>query len=162
MHCPKPWIQRPALLSRDTSPEPEQNGLRHSMRAAIWFLLPSDGTFSCSSTSLQYFLTRQGWLVVLRGGDVSPPPWERYLNWCMIPPLLLKRSRQKGPPSSPKRSRQAGPPSLLKRSWQGNLPPSEGPRKLPRKIGPLETRRHHVHHSSQTGSQPGTIRRPGQ
>ena len=37
---------------------PGQKRLWHSMRAAIWFLLPSDGTFSRSSTSLQYFLTR--------------------------------------------------------------------------------------------------------
>ena len=44
---------------------PGHKCLRHSMRAAIWFLLPSDGTFRQSSTSLQYFLTRQGRLVVL-------------------------------------------------------------------------------------------------
>ena len=60
-----------------------QKRLRHSMRAAIWFLLPSDGIFSRSSTSLQYFLTRQGRRVVLQGGDVTLPPWERYLNWSM-------------------------------------------------------------------------------
>ena len=53
---------------------PGQKCLRHSMRAAILFLLPSDGTFSCSSTSLQYFLTRQGQRVVLQGSDVTPPP----------------------------------------------------------------------------------------
>ena len=45
--------------------------LRHSMRAALWFLLPSDGEFRRSSTSLQYYLTRQGRCVVLRGGDVT-------------------------------------------------------------------------------------------
>ena len=39
---------------------PGQTLLRHSMRAAIWFLLPSDGVFRRSSSSLQYFLTRQG------------------------------------------------------------------------------------------------------
>ena len=44
---------------------PGQTRLRHSMRAAIWFLLPSDGTFRSSSTSLQYFLTCQGRRVVL-------------------------------------------------------------------------------------------------
>ena len=59
---------------------PGQKRLRHSMRVATWILLPSDETFSRSSTSLQYFLTHQGQRVVLRGGDVTPPPWERYLN----------------------------------------------------------------------------------
>ena len=47
---------------------PGQSRLRHSMRAAIWFLLPSDGVFSRSSSSLQYYLTRQGRCVVLRVG----------------------------------------------------------------------------------------------
>ena len=60
---------------------PGQKRLRHSMRAAIWWLLPSDGTFRRASDSLQYFLTRQGRRVVLRGGDVTLPPLERYLNW---------------------------------------------------------------------------------
>ena len=60
---------------------PGQTRIRHSMRAAIWFLLPSDGVFRQSSSSLQYFLTRQGRRVVLRGGDVTPPPWERHFNW---------------------------------------------------------------------------------
>ena len=41
------------------------------MRAAIWWLLPSDGIFRRTSNSLQYFLTRQGRRVVLRGGDVA-------------------------------------------------------------------------------------------
>ena len=35
---------------------PGQLRLRHSMRAALWFLLPSDGEFRRSSTSLQYYL----------------------------------------------------------------------------------------------------------
>ena len=50
---------------------PGQDRLRHSMRAAIWFLLPSDGVFRHSSSSLQYYLTRQGRHVVLQGGDVT-------------------------------------------------------------------------------------------
>ena len=36
---------------------PGQLRLRHSMRAALWFLLPLDGECRCSSTSLQYYLT---------------------------------------------------------------------------------------------------------
>ena len=50
---------------------PGQKHLRRSMRAAIWWLLPSDGIFRRASNSLQYFLTRQGWRVVLWGGDVA-------------------------------------------------------------------------------------------
>ena len=37
---------------------PGQSRLRHSMRATMWFLLPSDGVFRRSSTSLRYYLTR--------------------------------------------------------------------------------------------------------
>ena len=85
---------------------PGQTRLRHSMRAAIWFLLPSDGTFHRSSSSLQYFLTRQGRRVVLRGGDVTPPPWERHLNWV----------HEDHPPPSRDHGKE-------------NLPPSEEPRK---------------------------------
>ena len=44
---------------------PGQQRLRHSMRAAMWWMLPSDGEFRRSSHSLQYYLTRQGWCVVL-------------------------------------------------------------------------------------------------
>ena len=43
-----------------------QPRLCHSMRDAMWFLLPSDGVFRRSSTSLQYYLTHQGRRVVLR------------------------------------------------------------------------------------------------
>ena len=50
---------------------PGQKRLRHSMRAAIWWLLPSDGVFRRASHSLRYYLTRQGRRVVLRGGDVT-------------------------------------------------------------------------------------------
>ena len=50
---------------------PGQPRLCHSMRAAMWFLLPSNGAFRRSSISLQYYLTRQGRRVVLRGGDVT-------------------------------------------------------------------------------------------
>ena len=44
---------------------PGQQQLRHSMRAVIWWLLPSDGEFRRSSHSLQNYLTRQGQRVVL-------------------------------------------------------------------------------------------------
>ena len=64
---------------------PGQKRLRHSMRAVIWWLLLSDGIFRSASDSLQYFLTRQGRCVVLRGGDVTLPPLEKYLNWVHDP-----------------------------------------------------------------------------
>ena len=51
------------------------------MRAAILFLLPSDGIFRRFSSSLQYYLTCQGRRVVLRGSDVALPSLERYLDW---------------------------------------------------------------------------------
>ena len=80
---------------------PGQTRLRHSMRAAIWFLLPSDGTFRRSSSSLQYFLTRQGRCVVLRVGDVTLPQLGTRDR-----PSSLKRSRQ-GESPSPRRTPQA-------------------------------------------------------
>ena len=39
---------------------PGQLCLRHSMRAALWFLLPSNGTFLRDSSSLRCYLARQG------------------------------------------------------------------------------------------------------
>ena len=53
---------------------PGQKCLRRSMRAAIWWLLPSDGIFRRASNPLQYFLTLQGRRMVLRGDDVAYPP----------------------------------------------------------------------------------------
>ena len=108
------------------------------MRAAIWFLLSSDGTFRRSSSSLQYFLTRQGRCVVLRGGDVTPPPWERHLNWV----------HEDHPPPSRDHGKE-------------NLPPPEEPCKLPRKMRPRrKQRKHHQQHRIITGSQPGTSQSP--
>ena len=117
---------------------PRQTHFHHSMRAAIWFLLPSDGTFRRSSTSLQYSLTRQGQRVVLRGGDVTLPPLEHYLNWV----------HETAPPPSRDHGKE-------------NLPSPEEPRKLPRKMRPSRRQgKHHHHHLSQTGSQPGTSQLP--
>ena len=55
--------------------------LRHSMRAALWWLLPLDGEFRRASHSLHYYLARQGRHVVLRGGDVTQPIYESRVNW---------------------------------------------------------------------------------
>ena len=59
---------------------------------------------------LQYYLTRQGQRIVLRGGDVTLPPLECYLNWVY----------ETAPPPSRDHCKE-------------NLPPPEEPRKLPRK-----------------------------
>ena len=116
---------------------PGQPRLRHSMRAAMWFLLPSDGVFRRSSTSLQYYLTRQGRRVVLQGGDVTQPPMERRLNWIPDPAPIPPRNNGKE-----------------------NHPPSADPRKLPRKMRPRRKRKEHHHHLGTTGSEPGTSQPP--
>ena len=54
--------------------------LRHSMRAALWWLLPSDGEFRRAPRSLHYYLARQGRRVVLRGGNVTRPFYESRVN----------------------------------------------------------------------------------
>ena len=59
--------------------------LRHSMRAAFWWLLPSDGEFRRATHALHYHLARQGWCVVLRGGDVTQPLYESRVNWIHDP-----------------------------------------------------------------------------
>ena len=117
---------------------PGQSRLRHSMRAAMWFLLPSDGTFHCSSTSLQYYLKRQGRRVVLRGGDVTRPPLECCINWV--------------PDPAPTPTRYHG---------KENHPPAAESRKLPRKIRPRrKEREHHQWLPGASGSAPGTSQPP--
>ena len=104
----------------------------------MWFLLPSDGIFRRSSTSLQYYLTRQGRRVVLRGGDVTRPPLEHRLNW--VPDLAPTPTRDHG---------------------KENHPPAAEPRKLPRKIKPRrKKRKHHQRLPGASGSAPGTSQPP--
>ena len=109
---------------------PSQKRLRHSMRAAIWWLLLSDGIFRRSSDSFQYFLTRQGRRVLLRGGDVTLPPFERYLNWVNDP--APPPSRYHGDLTSPAPSGDHG----ISPSNKENTPPQDAPRKIPRKLRP--------------------------
>ena len=116
---------------------PGQLRLRHSMIAALWFLLPSDGEFRRSSTSLQYYLTCQERHVVLRGGDVTRTPLESCLNWITDAAPIPPRNDVKE-----------------------NLPPSAEPRKLPRKMRPRRQRKEHHHHLGATGSAPGTSQPP--
>ena len=98
--------------------------LRHFMRAAMWWLLPSDGEFRWSSHSLQYYFTRQGWRVVLRGGDVTLPLLESYLNWVAdhMPPPTRRLADLTSPAPSE------------------NTPPADGSRKLPRRLRPRRRR----------------------
>ena len=59
--------------------------LRHSMRAALWWLVPSDGEFRRAPNGIQYYLARQGRRVVLRGGDVTHPLYESRMHWIPDP-----------------------------------------------------------------------------
>ena len=69
---------------------------------------------------------------------MTPPPWDRHLNWV----------HEDHPPPSRDHGKE-------------NLPPPEEPHKLPRKMRPCgKPRRHHHHHLSQTESQPGTSQSP--
>ena len=97
---------------------PGQKRSRHSMRAAIWWLLLSDCVFRHASHSLRYYLTRQGWRVVLRGGDVTRPPLERHLNW--VPDPVLPPARCPGDLAAPSSSE--------------NAPPQDASSKLPRRL----------------------------
>ena len=83
--------------------QPGQQRLRHSMRAALWWLLPSDGEFRRASHSLRHYLTRQGRRVVLRGGDVTRPFYENRLHWIpdLAPPVPLRLDDLASPTSDP-------------------------------------------------------------
>ena len=59
--------------------------LRHSMRSALWWLLPSDGEFRRAPNGIQYYLAHQGRRVVLRGGDVTDPLYESRMHWIPDP-----------------------------------------------------------------------------
>ena len=59
--------------------------LCHSMRAALWWLLPSDGDFKRAFDGIHYYLARQGRRVVLRGGDVTHPLYESRMHWIPDP-----------------------------------------------------------------------------
>ena len=122
---------------RDHIARPGQSRLRHSMRAAMWFLLPLDGVFSRSSSSLQHCLTRQGRRVVLQGGDATRPPLERRLSWVPDPAPIPPRDHGKE-----------------------NHPPAAEPRKLPRKMRPRRKRKEHHQHPGASGSTPGTSQPP--
>ena len=56
-----------------------------SLRTALWWLLPKDGDFRLASDGIHYYLARQGWRVVLRGGNVTSPLHESRLRWIHDP-----------------------------------------------------------------------------
>ena len=100
---------------------PGQRCLRHSMRAATWFLLPSNGTFLRDSSSLRYYFACQGRRAVLQGGDVTGRPCENRLNW--IPDPTPTTSRDHVIKKSP-----------LPEEEEENHPPASHPSRIPRKI----------------------------
>ena len=108
---------------------PGQPCLRHSVRAALWFLLLSDGTFLRDLSSLRYYLARQGRRALLRGGDVTRRPWENRLNWNPDPALSPSRDHGK--------KREEG---------EENRPPPSQSSKMPRKIRPRRRKREHRQH----------------
>ena len=82
---------------------PGHQRLRHSMRAALWWLLLSDGEFRRASHSLHYYLARQGRYVVLRGGDVTRSFYESRVNWVTdpAPPASHRPTTEVSPASTP-------------------------------------------------------------
>ena len=100
------------------------------MRAAISWLLPSDGIFRRASDSLQYFLTCQGQRVVLRGVDVTLPPSERYLTWVHDPDPPPTRCHGDLTSSAPPGNRDN----------QENTPTQDASRQLPRRLRPHRCR----------------------
>ena len=120
--------------------QPGQQRLRHSMRAALWWLLPSDGEFRRASHSLRYYLARQGRRVVLRGGDVTRPFYENRLHWIPdnAPPAPCRLDDLVSPTSDP-----AIP-----------TPPSEAHPRLPRRLRPRRRRKRRTAATANENSAP--------
>ena len=59
--------------------------LHHSIKAALWWLVPSDGEFQRAPNGTHYYLARQGRAVVLRGGDVTQTLFGSRMNWIYDP-----------------------------------------------------------------------------
>ena len=64
---------------------PGQQHLPHSIRAALWWFLPSDGEFQRAPSGTQYYLACQGRRVVLRRGDVTQAGFGSHINWIYDP-----------------------------------------------------------------------------
>ena len=117
--------------------------LRHSMRAALWWLLPSDGDFRRASSGLHCYLARQGQRVVLRGGDVTQPLYESHMNWVHDP----------APPASRRPNLEfAGTPApAIAKEFPGAL--STQPRQ---KESPRRRRRRNNHSANQNSAHRST------
>ena len=88
--------------------------LRHSMRAALGWLLPSDREFRRAPHALRYYLARQGWRVVSQGGNVTRPLYESCVNRVVDP----------APPASrpPVLETSSAPTPLLSMPPSGDVP----------------------------------------
>ena len=64
---------------------PGQQCLPRSMRASLWWLVPSDRDFQRAPSGNQYYLARQGRRVVLRGGNVTQAGFGSRVNWIYDP-----------------------------------------------------------------------------
>ena len=117
---------------------PGHQRLRHSMRAALWWLLLSDGEFRRASHSRHYYLARQRQRVVLRVGDVTRPFYESRLNWVVDP--ALPASRQPTEEASP-----VSMPAIL-------MPPSEAPSQPPKRLRSRRWRRRKAARSANRNS----------
>ena len=114
----------------------------HPMRAALWWLLPSDGELRLASHALHFYLARQGRRVVFRGGNVTRPFYESRVNWVPGPAPPIPRcpddltSSVAVSPSSIPASAVNTPPSeahpKLIRSFLDALGDGEGVRRSPR------------------------------
>ena len=85
MLYPGHLIQARACPLKAQVTPPGQQCLPRSMRAALWWLLPSDGEFQRAPSGNQYYLAHQGWRVVLRGGDVTQAGFGSHINWIYDP-----------------------------------------------------------------------------
>ena len=137
-----PKMENPAsrFALRGHITQPGQQRLRHSMRTALWWLLPSDGEFRRASHSLQYYLACQGRRVVLRGGDVTRPFYENRLNWIPdpAPPAPRRLDGLASPTSAP------AIPTL----------PSEAHLRLPRCLRPRRRRKRRTAATANENSAP--------
>ena len=71
-------------LRGQVSPARHQR-LHHSIKAALWRLVPSNGEFQRAPNGTHYYLARQGRHVVLRGGDVTQTLFGSCINWIYDP-----------------------------------------------------------------------------
>ena len=96
---------------------PGHQHVRYSLRAALWWLLPTDGDFRRAPNGLHYFLARQGRRVVLRGGNITVPYYDSRLNWVhdtAPPPSRRLEQTDTVPRSEPSgNSRNSVPRNIL-------------------------------------------------